>query len=444
MKKQIENLPKDSINIDFKTSWLNKEEVDKIFNLYINKHLPEKRVHWTDTTSDESTTRFIFHGPGFMKIETFTEEDHQYLIKTYPQEYEILPQPQFKVIYDFMKNFQTENNGIGVNAYFTCKDNEYPQLAFIENNELFAPLFSDTKDWEYQKFILRSSSMIYSIIFENIGLTHLTIANSCNLASKEVLSTHSCLRRLLHIFTCGTTQMNFKNACLVLPYGFNRLGLDNVEKILQYGMDNFIWKTFPQHIIDAGLSNLKLPIIQDGLRVWDIIEEFVINFVNTYIDCENDKIKDIQIINFWNQLQLYFPLKNKLPLTADKTILIEYLSKFIFNVTAFNCHIGEIVEYFNPYTYSFIINKNIPCAPKMSLGINFWTNLRNINTSPMLLDSWNHIFNDFTLFAYANSLFEDFQERLQELAIQIDTENTNRKWRFRNFNPRYFNSSVSN
>ena len=68
----------------------------------------------------------------------------------------------------------------------------------------------------------------------------------------------------------------------------------------------------------------------------------------------------------------------------------------------------------------------------------------NINTSPMLLDSWNHIFNDFTLFAYANSLFEDFQERLQELAIQIDTENTNRKWRFRNFNPRYFNSSVSN
>jgi hypothetical protein len=440
--------------IDFNSQWKDKEEIDKVFAEHINQYLPERRVNWGDITTDENTARFIFQGPGFMKIQPFSNYEDTALSTLYPQVYPTLQRPTYKADYSFLKQFNVmpglENHGCV--AYFS--GDIYPKLLFIQNdNKLYinndnVSTINTSNEWEYQKYVLRSAAMIYGTVFEHAGFTHLSIANSCNIAAKETLSENHILRRLLQIFTCGSAQINLAAAYLLLPEengGFSRKGLGNdcVKNILKHGFENFEWKTFPQHIFDAGLSQSTLPIVVDGIQVWNIIEDFINKFIDSYIECQNDQILDNKIVEFWGEIRNHIPLKNNIPELVTKPILKEYLTKMIFNAIAFHTHIGEAAEYFSPYVYSWALKKDIACAPKMTLGIDFWVVMGTGTKSPMLLDNWDHMFSGDSMCDYGKQLFNDFQEELRMLAEKIDFLNTTRDWRFRNFNPRYFLSSVS-
>lgn len=444
--------------IDFSTHWNDKKEVEQVFKDHINRYLPEKRVNWGDITTDENTARFIFQGPGFSRVEPFTEIDDLHFFTLYPDEYcSLNVKPVYKVCYAFMKNFSVMD-GLerhGTNAYFS-NENSYPQLLFIENdNKIYKPFNSLSSNnsesynqWEYQKFVLRSAAMIYGTVVDHAGICHFTVANSCNMAAKEILPNDHILRRLLQIFTCGSAQINLVASYLLIPAqdgGFSRKGLGNegLKSILKHGLDNYIWKSFPKQIEDQGLNNSNLPIVQDGIRIWNIIEDFIDKFVNSYIKCKDDTILDTDVLKFWERVREYIPLTNNIPLTLNKSLFKEYLCKVIFSDIAYHTHIGEAVEYFNPYYYSWAIKKNIPSAPKMTLGIDFWVVLGTGVKSPMILDNWFHMFSDQDMFAYCQALFGDFQEKLHELSQEIETENLIRKWVFRNFNPKYSLSSVS-
>lgn len=416
---------------EFRSVWKDRDEANYVLRTYFKDYLPEKRVYWNDITSDDSTSRFIFQGMGFDMVQQASIED----IKNIVEEYGITDASRivYKVCYNFMKDFHIpdEFDRHGCNAYFSA-DN-YPKLLYIEkDNELYN---SKSNRWEYLKFVLRSAALVYGTVFNHATFTHLTVSNACNIASREILPKDHPLRKILHIFTVGASQVNIAASVLLIPNkngNIARKGLGDLatQEIMEYGLDNYIWRSFPEQIIHMGLTRLNLPIIHQGLKIWSIIFEFSDNFVNYCIDFENDTY----VKNFWVKLQEYTLLKNKDD-EYSKDKFITYLAKFIWVVTAYHSHIGQVSEYFDPYAYTWSLRKDIPSCSKQSLGIDFITILGTGLSSPMLLDDWNHIFENDTKL---KDQFNIFQDKLRELG-----NIRNERWPFENFNPKWFLSSVS-
>ncbi len=420
-------------NIDFTTFWKNQEEATYIIDRYFKEYLPPTRVDFSDMTSDDATSRFIFQGMGFDHIEVITIEELLYLKNKYglPSVSNI----KYKVCYDFMNNFSVLK-GLechGANAYFN--GHKYPELLYIERKSMLYD--NNSEEWEYLKFVLRSAAMNYGTIFHHAAFTHFSVSNACNIASRETLSKDIPLRRLLHIFTVGSAQINLAASVLLIPKyngGFARKGLGDkgTEDIIKYGLNNHVWRSFPEQINYMELENSTLPIVVQGMRVWNVIFKFCILFVK---NCVN--LADIQIYHFWNKLEEYTLLNNK-KMELNENNFIIYLSKFIFTVTAYHSHIGQAVEYFHPFFYSWALKKDTPCAPKMMTGLDYWTILGTGASSPMLLDNWDHIFAGMDSSCLV--LFHNLQDELRYIS---ETYEPGTKWEFQNFNPKYFLSSVS-
>jgi hypothetical protein len=224
------------------------------------------------------------------------------------------------------------------------------------------------KEWEHAKFALKASMGTGMTLKEHLSYAHWIVSNSASIALRECLSRDHPLRRLMHTFVFRSTSVNLASSKTLMPEGlyvhrtagFTYAGLVealvDVAKAWQY-------ETFPDFIRGKSLGSVgdQLPLVQDGMRFWNILHNFVRVYLGMYFRNDDDVMNDKEICDFWDTL-------NSMPSGCDigqgvapgfgyglprldsgdgaLANLIDCCCHIIFWVTAGHEIVGAVIEYF--------------------------------------------------------------------------------------------------
>ena len=115
--------------------------------------------------------------------------------------------------------------------------------------------------------------------------------------------------------------------------------------------EGFVYQTLPDFIASKNLNqNLKeqIPLYTDGLPLWDAYLKFFENYVNFFYKEENSIDEDVQLQDFWTNVNLRGEFGSKKPYglpKLNKKSLAEYLAHLAFTVTAGHELNGMVVQY---------------------------------------------------------------------------------------------------
>ena len=92
----------------------------------------------------------------------------------------------------------------------------------------------------------------------------------------------------------------------------------------------------------------QIPLCTDGLPLWDAYLKFFENYVDFFYKEENSIDEDVQLQDFWTNVNLRGEFGSKKPYglpKLNKKSLTEYLAHLAFTVTAWHELNGSVVHY---------------------------------------------------------------------------------------------------
>jgi hypothetical protein len=349
----------------------------------------------------------------------------------------------------------------------------------------------NASEWDHAKWAWKASMFALVTIYDHLLVTHIVEANTFVTQTRKNLPVEHPLRQFLKPFTYHTVSVNYSAAVNLI----NDKGL--VHRIWAFTYDEFLrvvnsltalyrFKPWPQFIdpeLRADYQSGKLkdadyPIIQDSDQFWNIVQNYVTDWLNTQYgeydathdhpppsDEDSSSIyglrpdgvapnryggmlertegylglpKDDQyLINFMNGLSSQLGI----PIITSRARLIEVLTQLIVNGTGKHEHVGQVSDYMmNP---TFVGMKLLPDKTMQSVQTYVQQCALVVLTGlkmPKLLDDWEHLVDQPFKAGYRR-----FKSDLHKLQAEIDERNQrpNRRYPFVSFNPKVIDTSVS-
>ena len=115
--------------------------------------------------------------------------------------------------------------------------------------------------------------------------------------------------------------------------------------------EGFVYETLPDFIASKNLDHdleEQIPLCTDGLPLWDAYLKFFENYVDFFYKEENSIDEDVQLQDFWTNVNLRGEFGSKKPYglpKLNKKSLTEYLAHLAFTVTAWHELNGSVVHY---------------------------------------------------------------------------------------------------
>eukprot|EP00928_Gymnodinium_smaydae_P024850 TRINITY_DN19991_c0_g2_i1.p1 TRINITY_DN19991_c0_g2~~TRINITY_DN19991_c0_g2_i1.p1 ORF type:complete len:881 (-),score=91.57 TRINITY_DN19991_c0_g2_i1:58-2700(-) len=333
---------------------------------------------------------------------------------------------------------------VGADMYFDRDGNP----VYIRTPQPYSKRVNPTdRDWQYWKFVWRSSMFLRITLVDHLWFVHFTAANSLAAASRESLPATHPLRRLLTVFTYNTIKVNGKathqlvgpNQMLHRATGFQDFYavasaaeslLPSLTKIFEPFLNDTVYDALPNSIKHARYH-------LDGRLLYESISAFVHAFVGLYEGrwCRDGALVDPAILHFldrigaWSMIQEYAKEDNRMIRLIDyaaNTYICDGLKRWLtvqlFAVTGYHRHVGTVGDYaIDPDFASFSWPEGMSHgAPRQHLVLAL-VSASTSRVSARLNQDFNHLVKD--LGDDAVRVFNDFRRSLMEVEAQIQQRN---------------------
>ena len=222
---------------------------------------------------------------------------------------------------------------------------------------------------------------------------------------------------------------------------------------------NFTESAFPKDIANRGVDNPQLfyPYRDDGILLWDAIQDFAVQYIDVYYQSDNDVAMDHEI-NAW-AYDISAPDRGRIPGFPEKfnskKVLAETVGHIIFHCTAHHSCI-----HFNQYSFPGFV-PNMPYAayvpPPTGNEKDFGAD-ELIRIQPAFraayTQTWTYFLTNFRVNrigqyplrrfdAEARNVIHRFGERLSKINEQIEKRNSERVVAYQRMQPSVIPNSVS-
>jgi len=435
-------------------------------------YLPSTNVHWGNTErlrSDLAMSLHAFQGLMAMYVvKRVPGEPLHPTIRDDPNEEYVVDHDAVMDRYEVRGDFKRYGG-----VMFFDKDREITRICFRkrDRNAGFVEVKRDPQNgrlWNHMKFAVRSAAFLRMTQWEHLEITHFVFANSVMLATRRILYPTHPIRRFVKVFTFRTAVINKQAQATLFPDGGTLVRAvaytnEAFTQMLKDGKAEAKWTTFPDELERRGFGDMvytpksktdqidfaerkdndEYPYGQDGIDFWNVCHMFVKSyFEKAYVD--KSVADDPATQAWWDDLVTHVAPElmrdhPKLPggqKGAD--LLINFLTAFLFQVTGYHEHGGNVGEY--------VLNPTM-MAPKLRDGdvvgtiqgafqMALVTALTGLRMPPLM--------GDFSLhFSGYQDIYHAFKSNLDRLSYKIEQRNLDRRQPLYSFSPRFLEISVS-
>jgi len=234
------------------------------------------------------------------------------------------------------------------------------------------------RDWEYFKFVFRSSLVSSITAFDHLVATHILLAETLAISASENLGASNQLRLLLNPHMVGSLQINLAAGTNLFPKGslVHRASpfadeayvaqdgrgngiLWGKSVVLRYTRFGDVYRTYRQHFEELqseGVQMPELPFFEDGFLIYTEIQRYVeraieLIYGSGQLQCSVSLLLDHEaqrfIRHFWELTDPatpdFWPHELRRPTCHALT---ELLSEVIFGVSGWHRHVGQVADFF--------------------------------------------------------------------------------------------------
>ena len=287
--------------------------------------------------------------------------------------------------------------------------------------------------WAHVKMVFRGTLSAIVTLLDHLYAIHLVVSNAVVTANTETLHVNEPLRRLLHPFVFGTTDINYRAATvLVTEYGMihRATGLDTVglRQLYAYArttMAGITWSSLPaRHAAQGIRPDVVLPLHEDGGDFYAVLLAYVRAYIHLHYDKDCSPLQD-----WWTRLNELTPAHDLPPLTQCD-VLVEVVATILYMLTAGHHHVGAIgAEVEDPCYAPWSFREHAHCGlPRTSL-VQLITMATTSNEQPKLLGDYTHLFRDEP----SKYMWRTFQANLTMFQTRVAVRNTGRHRPVRSF-----------
>lgn len=434
---------------DDATAWVSPEEARDTFQevLPLGSMMSRPYHYWSEMRSDAAMSRIAFAGLGALRLMPHAQAaDEPAALADAAWEHDL----RFLSGYEVREGFEH----YGARAVFD-KEQRPIGIYWCHGRAWVFPPKSGESDaaWMHAKWVWRCSLMVGTTVADHLVGVHWLIANYVATAARNKLPPTHYLRLLLKPFTWRTVTINSGAVETLCPEaGFvhraSALTYDSLTRAFADSVGLMRFHTVRQLAARKGAEGMgdRFPWMTDGLALYDVIHDFVDEYVSAYAT-EEQVVADMELNAFWSHLStaprtVMFPARSRAG-------LIEVLSQFIWSVTGLHEAVGTVHEYVLDPT--FVGTKIRPGteiadvqASMQYLLIMALTGLQ----MPKLLDIGDAA-GVFDGDMRGRAIFGRFQAQLLALSERIDVANARRladperPWPCETFNPKNLETGVS-
>lgn len=311
-----------------KTVW--RESVVK------NEMCPNNNYTFYDT-SEATISHIAFAGFSAQALAYVTDEDRR-----------LAPSgvnSTFKVDYSILEGFEYRHGyaPYGSIAYFDTEA-ELQYIRYMGKNYV-----KGDEDWEFVKYAFRSTSLTFTTLIDHLVGAHMIKSGMKTIASRVYLNTNHPLRRFIKPFTHDSISVNFAASQSLFPA---KAALARAVSFTPNGFHKAVYTS--SDVINVEDARAKWVFCQkiqeitkhasfceDMLEYVLAVKPYVEHFVDTYYKTDDVLKADEELVRFWTEIGQLGIL--------EKENLTDYLTWFIFTVTAYHRHIGTVGDFiFSP------------------------------------------------------------------------------------------------
>jgi hypothetical protein len=330
------------------------------------------------------------------------------------------------------------------------------------------------RDWEFARWRFRVSLYFQGFAVGHLVLVHWGMSNSMVVATRESFEPTHPLRIFITPYLFGSISIN-KSAIvnLVSERGavvrIGSIELDQTGFLIEALADQYRYETFPQMLsakgeFPPGMLD-SMPMVEDGLKLWAVIQNHVRSYVGLYYDSEKRVTEDPDVREFWAKAKSTSNnLMDSPELTFDS--LVDFIATCIFYFTAVHELLGNVnFMTMTPHNLSGRIHRrDLYGDYPFQASIQDWYRIMCVVTSttlksvPMFISQQEQAAQYFTDLGDARegsgvynspdnavvaSCFSSFASELQSLSDEIAHSNSTRECPFGSFDPSRLEVSVS-
>mmetsp|Transcript_47343 Transcript_47343/g.124966 ORF Transcript_47343/g.124966 Transcript_47343/m.124966 type:complete len:561 (-) Transcript_47343:14-1696(-) len=341
----------------------------------------------------------------------------------------------------------------GARAYF----NEHRKLQSIYCRYSEKEVRPDCDDWEHAKWVWRVSlgfSLTGGVHFAQI---HWIASNCVHIACREHLGEEHPVRKVLKVFLFNTGGINYAALSKLYPEdSFLQRSLaftyEGMVGFLRDAVEGFKYETHPQFIAarNLGSASQDLPLVADGLLVWDALHSFFEGYVGLFYEDDAAVESDHELVAYWDCIDSRGGASQTVRYGLPKlcrSALVDQLTHHAFVVTAWHEFVHGIAHYVSvPDGFGTKIrpgrNESDVQSFVQGLCLVGLTGMR----MPPLLSDWRFLLPQEP--PEARDLQVRLMEDLRRVSAEVEGRNASapcpsRRRKVESFNPKHFECSVS-
>jgi hypothetical protein len=323
------------------------------------------------------------------------------------------------------------------------------------------------KDWQYWKFVWRSTLITGITLVDHLHLTHFRAATIFSRSTRTALPPEHPFRRVLAIFTFGSIFVNMQamhqlaGPKHMLHRATPFKDFTKLSRIVPEMLDDFMDIPGLKALYDEGAWSQLHPTLQaspyysDGRLLMDILRKFSRKIQAEMGACQPDgkfepsfEAFKQEVTNETLQGNYKFPhgLFEHSSCTELMPWLFDRLAVYLFVVTGWHRHVGFVGDYYGDpslATMSWKEGEAIgrPRQHMIMTVVNVFTSTRQ----PLLKEDYTHLFQDLEpkFKEPFTRIWKELQADLAELEAEVDRRNVGRKVLNHNMSPKFLESAVS-
>ena len=431
--------PIEDVDVKFES----KEEADQFLKDFKLHPLPDFSPEtaspplyndWGDITTDESFSRFWFHGIGAALLATQSESSSSELgpIEVDMPIHGLEMREGFRP-YGARINFNTNQEATGIY--------DYAQEKLVKPGD---------DDWESAKFLAKTSCLMLLTAREHLLWSHLIVSNTMTLAMIKRLSPDHPIRRLLTVFTFRANYINSAAFNSLVPensfyHRMSGFSYKAITEVFESGVKDCIhFHPFGKRDLIPELQELsdtgRFPFHSEGNAYYNIVRDFVASWIKKSGAAASDEMAK----EFYEELRdVSIGHSYELPEFSEEA-LIDTISQCIFVVTCYHEIIGTIVDYTsNCMSQGTRMRDDETVSDVQGFAIFALLTASTGAKVPMLIKPFDNYFGEGGAPLWEKKKWNDFLKALEVQSAKVQADDEARDFEFKFFDPSRFECSIS-
>jgi len=316
------------------------------------------------------------------------------------------------------------------------------------------------KDWQYWKFVCRSSLVSGITLVDHLHLTHFRAANILSRVTRKALPPDHLFRRFMSIFTFGSIYIN--NVALHTLLGPNHVlhrstpfqefeSLSSLVPTLMPALPEWHRPILNKTLFDALPAKIKeAPYYADGILLVEALRKLIMNFFDishAEACAEDDSPRNPDLLRFRNILMSQDAEAGYATL-VDASLkcleMREQLLAFLWTVTGWHRHVGTVGDYYkDPDLAGFSWKEGEAFVrPKQCMLMTVVASFTSL-PQPKLNEDFSHLFKGLAKEEEINKVLESFRKELGKIEEIIAQRNKQRQIQNFHAHPGFVECSVA-